>query len=393
MAELNPEQRAEIEAAREAALAAIAGAADERALEAARVEYLGKSGRVSLLRRNIGKLPASLKPVYGEAVNRVVAAVEEALEARRGAIAREKLAAELAGPKLDVTLAGRPVRAGRRHPISRTLDDMVEVLARMGYAVAGGPEVELDFYNFEALAIPKDHPARDMQDTFYVDDSVLPKGAVPPGEVLLRTHTSPVQVRTMLGRKPPVRIIAPGRVYRCDSDQTHTPNFHQIEGLYVDHGVTFADLKGTLDAFVKGLFGSDVRTRFRPSYFPFTEPSAEVDISCVICGGSGLSGSGRSVRLAAPVPEPGRPLSSVGDKPVPAPASGPPCRVCKGTGWLEILGAGLVDPEVFRYVGYDPEVVSGFAFGLGVERVAMLRYGIDDLRSMYENDVRFLSQF
>ncbi len=359
---LSEAQRAEIAAVRDAALAAIGAADDEKAVEAARVEQLGKSGKVSQLRRNIGKLPAELKPVYGEAVNEALAAVESALEARRTALQRAKLDAELAGPRLDVTLPGRPVPRGRRHPVTRTLDDMVEIFARMGFQVASGPEVELDFYNFEALAMPKEHSARDMQDTFYVDDSVLPEGAVPPGELVLRTHTSPVQIRTMLAERPPVRIVAPGRVYRCDSDQTHTPMFHQVEGLSVDRGVTFAELKGTLDEFVKALFGSAMRTRFRPSYFPFTEPSAEVDISCVICGGTG--------KLA-----------------------GGPCRVCKTTGWLEVGGAGMVDPEVFRHVGYDPEEVTGFAFGMGVDRLAMLRYGIDDLRAMFENDVRFLAQF
>ena len=276
---------------------------------------------------------------------------------------------------------------------------MIEVFTRMGFSVASGPEVELDYYNFEALNFPKDHPARDMQDTFFVDDSVLPPGTVPPGEVLLRTHTSPVQVRTMLKERPPVRIIAPGRVYRCDSDQTHSPMFHQIEGLYVDRGVTFAELKGTLDAFVRGLLGEDMKTRFRPSYFPFTEPSAEVDVSCVICRGTGRAPAQRLGKLAVPAPDPLRPTESIGVTPEGEPAQavksaeGPMCRVCKGTGWLEVLGAGMVHPNVFASAGYDPDEYTGFAFGLGVERIAMLRYGIDDLRLLFENDARFLAWF
>jgi len=389
--ELSPEQRAEIDAARAAALAAIAAAADEDALEKARVEFLGKSGQVSVLRRSIGKLPPEAKKTFGEAVNAVVGAVEEALEARRAGIEAERLKAELEGPRLDVTLPGRPVDLGRRHPLSQTMEDLVSILVRMGFSVERGPEVELDYYNFEALNFPKNHPARDMQDTFFVDDSVLPVGAVPPGELLLRTHTSPVQVRTMLGTKPPVRIVAPGRVYRCDSDQTHSPMFHQIEGLYVDRGVTFAELKGTLDELVRTFFGKEVRTRFRPSFFPFTEPSAEVDVSCVICGGSGRARGTHALRLAVPAPDPLRPTESVGEPA--AQGGGEPCRVCKATGWLEVLGAGMVHPAVFESVGYDPEQVTGFAFGMGVERIAMLRYGIDDLRLLFENDARFLAQF
>lgn len=386
--ELSAEQQAEIAAARDAALQAIGQAGDEKALEAARVEYLGKSGSVSALRRSIGKLPGPLKKPFGEAVNEAIQAVEAALDERLREIAEAKLQAELTGPKIDVTLPGRKSPRGRRHPLTQTLDDMIQVFTRMGFSVASGPEVELDYYNFEALNFPKDHPARDMQDTFFVDDSTLPLGSVPPGELLLRTHTSPVQVRTMLGQKPPVRVIAPGRVYRCDSDQTHSPMFHQIECLYVDRNVTFADLKGTLDEFVKGFFGGEQRTRFRPSFFPFTEPSAEVDISCVICGGTGHADS-RLKKLAVPAPDPLRPDTSG----APQAGVGPMCRVCKGTGWLEVLGAGMVDPAVFEGAGYDPDQVSGFAFGLGVERIAMLRYGIDDLRLLFENDARFLAQF
>jgi phenylalanyl-tRNA synthetase alpha chain len=360
--ELSAEQRSEIAGARGAALAEIAAAPGERELEAARVTWLGKSGKVSQLRRNIGKLTGPLKAAYGEAVNEAVAAVESALEARRSELEQGRLHAELSGARLDVTLPGRRRWAGHRHPISRTFEDLLEIFARLGFSAYQGPEVELDFYNFEALAMPKDHPARDMQDTFYVDERVLPEGAVPPGELVLRTHTSPMQVRTMLARRPPLRAVMPGRVYRVDSDQTHSPMFHQIEGLHVDRGVTFAELKGTLDEFARALFGPNVRTRFRPSYFPFTEPSAEVDVSCVSCAGTGRTAAGG-------------------------------CRVCKGTGFLEVLGAGMVDPDVFASVGYDPEELSGFAFGLGVERIAMLRYGVDDLRLFFENDVRFLSQF
>jgi phenylalanyl-tRNA synthetase alpha chain len=251
-----------------------------------------------------------------------------------------------------VTLPGRTRPPGRRHPVSRTMEEMARTFARLGFDVAAGPEIEFDWHNFEALNIPANHPARDMQDTFYVD---LP-GAREANPVLLRTHTSPVQIRTMLARKPPVRVIVPGRVYRRDSDLTHTPMFHQIEGLWVDRRVTFADLKGTLDAFAKAFFGPEVKTRFRPSFFPFTEPSAEVDVSCVRCGGKG-------------------------------------CRVCKMTGWLEVLGSGMVHPNVFSACGYDPSQVTGFAFGCGVERIAMLKYHVDDLRSFFEGDARFLEQF
>ena len=265
-----------------------------------------------------------------------------------------KLEAELLGPSLDVTLPGRARTPGRRHPVSRTLEEIVRTFARLGFDVATGPEIESDFYNFESLNFPKDHPARDMQDTFFVDPAWL--RTTPSTPILLRTHTSPVQIRTMLTQKPPVRVVCPGKVYRSDSDITHTPMFHQVEGLLVDTQVTFAELKGTLDAFVKAFFGSETKTRFRPSFFPFTEPSAEVDITCSSCGGAG-------------------------------------CRICKQTGWLEILGAGMVHPNVFTSVGYDPSTVTGFAFGMGVERIAMLRYRIDDLRLMFENDVRFLEQF
>lgn len=389
--ELSAEQLEEIRGAKEGALEAIASARDEDALERVRVETLGKSGTVSALRRSIGKLAPELRKSFGEALNDALATVEDALLERGRELARARREAELAGPRIDVSLPGRPLPLGRRHPLSATLEDLVSILVRMGFRVARGPEVELDYYNFEALHFPKDHPARDMQDTFFVDERTIEGGTHAPGSVLLRTHTSPVQVRSMLEEKPPVRIIVPGRVYRCDSDPTHSPMFHQIEGLYVDRSVTFAELKGTLSELAKSIFGSGVRTRFRPSFFPFTEPSAEVDVSCVICGGTGR-GPSEDLRLAAMSPDPLRPDASLGTPPSPD-GGGPACRVCKGTGWLEILGAGMVDPAVFENVGYDPENVTGFAFGMGVERIAMLRYGIDDLRLLFENDTRFLSQF
>jgi phenylalanyl-tRNA synthetase alpha chain len=267
--------------------------------------------------------------------------IDSTLSALRNARKEESLQKE----RIDVTLPGRRRPTGSKHPITLVTEEITEIFAGLGFQVAEGPEIELDYYNFETLNFPKDHPARDMQDTFFIDDNIL-----------LRTHTSPVQVRTMLKHAPPVRIIAPGTVYRCDSDATHSPMFHQVEGLMVDHGITFGDLKGILTIFVNQFFGKGIGVRLRPSFFPFTEPSAEVDIACVICKGKG-------------------------------------CRVCKNSGWLEILGAGMVDPEVYRHVHYDPETISGFAFGMGIERIAMLKYGINDMRLLFENDLRFLRQF
>jgi phenylalanyl-tRNA synthetase alpha chain len=344
------------------ATAELSGAADEATVEAARVKYLGKKGSLSLVLRGMGKLPAEERPRAGELVNRVKASIEEALEQAFRGVQERALLADLQREPLDVTLPGVAQRRGRRHPVSQALDDIVEIFARLGFHVATGPELEWDLYNFEMLAIPPDHPARDMQDTFYIDPATAP--LPPPGSpptagaqtLLLRTHTSPVQARTMLSQPPPVRIIAPGKVYRCDSDVTHTPMFHQVECLHVEPGLSMAHLRGTLDSFVKGFFGPGTKTRLRPSYFPFTEPSAEVDISHPLCGGQG-------------------------------------CRICKGTGWLEVLGSGMVNPEVLRMAGYDPEEVSGYAFGAGIDRLAMLRHGIDDLRALFENDVRFLEQF
>ena len=348
----------ELDAIAQSATHAIDEAQDASALEAARVLTLGMKGSVTKLFERIPTLDKSLRRAFGQRANALRAQIEAHHAARKSALEREALERELSGPKIDVTLPGRRAALGHRHPVSRTLDDIAAIFLKLGFDIAEGPEVELDDYNFEALNIPADHPARDMQDTFWIAPQSLgaDEAALAGKTAILRTHTSPVQIRTMLSQPPPVRIIAPGKVYRCDSDVTHTPMFHQVEGLLVDRGVTFAELKGTLDAFVQALFGSATRTRFRPSYFPFTEPSAEIDISCVHCGGAG-------------------------------------CRICKQTGWLEILGAGMVHPNVFRAVNYDPGEVSGFAFGLGVERIAMLRYGVDDLRSFFENDARFLEQF
>ncbi len=353
-APLPDELARELSGLQEKALAELRGASDEAALEQARVAHLGMKGTTAKLFERLAKVPGDQKRAFGQQANAIKVALEQAHAERKQALESAALDRELTGEKLDVTLPGRRGHLGRRHPVSRTLDDICAIFARLGFDIATGPELERDYFNFEALNIPADHPARDMQDTFYLDQSAFE--SAPSGAVLLRTHTSPVQVRTMLETKPPVRIVAPGKVYRCDSDVTHTPMFHQVEGLLVDEKVTFAELKGTLGAFVQALFGAATKTRFRPSYFPFTEPSAEVDISCVLCGGKG-------------------------------------CRLCKGTGWIEVLGAGMVHPNVFKSVSYDADKVSGFAFGMGVERLTMLRYGVDDLRLFFENDPRFLEQF
>jgi len=342
---------------------ATASAADERALEELRVRFLGKKGELSAVLRGMGALPAEERPRVGEVANRVRDEVEALLTARKGALAGAALEDELSGPALDVTLPGRCLEPrGGRHPVTQAREGIVGVFQRLGYQVTDGPEIELDWYNFEALNIPADHPARDMQDTFYLDEATLGPGEQ-KGDVVLRTHTSPVQIRAMLrAGKPPIRVICPGRVYRSDHDMTHSPMFHQVEGLCVDEGITFADLKGTLAAFARAFFGPETRTRVRPSYFPFVEPGAEVDVSCTICGGTGSLPASR-------------------------------CGTCKGTGWLEVLGAGMVHPKVLENVGFDPAQVTGFAFGMGVERMAMLKHGIADLRLFYENDLRFLEQF
>jgi phenylalanyl-tRNA synthetase alpha chain len=318
-------------------------------LETLRVDYLGRKGRLASLMARLPELAAADRPAFGQEANRVKQELAECLEKSKTLLEREEEASLLA--RFDPDVPGRMPWRGSLHPVTLAMEDVCRVFTDMGYEVADGPEVDTDFHCFEALNMPPDHPARDMQDTLYIREKVV-----------LRTHTSTMQVRTMLARKPPVAVIAPGRVYRRDSDVTHTPMFHQIEGLLVDKKVTLTDLRGTLTAFLKTLFGGGTGVRFRPSFFPFTEPSVEVDMSCTACGGSGRRG-------------------------------GAPCRVCKGTGWLEILGSGMVDPAVFEAVGYDPEQVTGFAFGLGVERIAMLRYGITDLRMNFENDARFLGQF
>jgi phenylalanyl-tRNA synthetase alpha chain len=358
----------QLEALAKSARRAIEAVADEKGLEDLRVQFLGKKGEVSQVLRGMGQLVADLRPRVGEVANRVRDEVERLLVEGKSRLEARALEAELSGPPIDVSLPGRALLPrGHRHPITRATEEITAIFARLGYEVASGPEIELDAYNFEALNIPADHPARDMQDTFYVEESTLREG-VKPGTVLLRTHTSPVQIRSMLRLgKPPVRIICPGRVYRSDYDQTHSPMFHQVEGLCVDADITFADLKGTLAAFARAYFGPGTKTRFRPSYFPFTEPSAEVDVSCTICGGKG--------RL---------PDANGGTR---------RCGTCKETGWLEVLGSGMVHPKVLENGGIDPKRNTGFAFGMGVERLAMLRYGIDDLRLYFENDLRFLEQF
>ena len=353
---------ADLQALLEEAKAELSSARDEAQVEAARIKYLGKKGSLSALLRGMGKLAPEERPKAGEVMNTVKAEIERLLEGAKAGLKDRALLEELKRPPLDVTLPGLTQKRGHRHPVSQALDDLVEIFARLGFHTATGPEIEWDLYNFEKLGMAADHPARDMQDTFYLDMTTAP--APPPGspptagslrDLLLRTHTSPVQARVMLSRQPPIRIIAPGKVYRCDSDVTHTPMFHQIECLHVEEGLTMANLRGTLDAFMKAFFGPQTKTRLRPSYFPFTEPSAEVDVSHPLCAGKG-------------------------------------CRICKGTGWMEVLGAGMVNPDVLAGCGYDPEIYTGYAFGTGIDRLAMLRHGIDDLRLLFENDVRFLEQ-
>jgi phenylalanyl-tRNA synthetase alpha chain len=337
--------REQLEKLKDEALRTIAQAVGEQALQDVRVRYLGRKGEMTGLMKGLGALTPEERPVVGQLVNTIKEEIEAALEMALNTAREQEIAQRLQSERIDVTLPGRRLPSGTKHPITLVIEEVCDIFAGLGFSVAEGPEIEHDWYNFEALNFPPEHPARDMQDTFFVENNLL-----------LRTHTSPVQIRTMLKQKPPVRIIAPGTVYRCDSDATHSPMFHQIEGLMVDKGVTFGDLKGILTVFTNQLFGQKTGVRLRPSFFPFTEPSAEVDIACVICGGKG-------------------------------------CRVCKQSGWLEILGAGMVDPEVYRHVNYDAEEISGFAFGMGIERIAMLKYGINDMRLLFENDVRFLRQF
>ena len=327
------------------ALAEIASADGLLELESLRVKFLGKKGKLTTQLKNIGKLDPSERPAFGGMVNQAKKQVADSLSAKKEHLELKELAASLAADAIDVTLPGRGQQIGGLHPVTRTMQRIEDIFTKMGFAVADGPEIEDDFHNFEALNIPDDHPARAMHDTFYLKDGHL-----------LRTHTSPVQVRYMKNQTPPMNIIAPGRVYRCDSDVTHTPMFHQVEGLAVAEDISFADLKGILTYFLRQFFEKELSVRLRPSYFPFTEPSAEVDISCVFCDGDG-------------------------------------CRICKKTGWLEVLGCGMVHPEVFKHVDIDSEKYTGFAFGLGVERLTMLRYGVDDLRLFFDNDLAFLRQF
>jgi phenylalanyl-tRNA synthetase alpha chain len=335
----------ELESLRKEIMISISQAFTEKEISEIRVKYLGKKGSITRVLKSLGTLPESERREVGKEANQLKesteARIEEALLFIRERERREALEKE----KIDVTLPGRRIPVGTRHPLTQILDEIIDIFSRLGFEVVEGPEVELDYYNFEALNIPKGHPAREMQATFFISD-----------DVVLRTHTSPVQVRTMEKKQPPVRVICPGAVYRCDSDPTHSPMFHQVEGLLVDKGITFADLKGVLTVFVHQMFGKETRLRFRPSFFPFTEPSAEIDIECFICGGKG-------------------------------------CGVCSNTGWLEILGSGMVDPAVYKFVNYDPEEVTGFAFGMGIERIAMLKFGINDIRLFFTNDLRFLRQF
>jgi phenylalanyl-tRNA synthetase alpha chain len=324
------------------ALEALAKASDAESVKSLSVQYLGRKGIVTGFLRNISKQPAENRAAIGRKTNEIKSALERAF---KEAVAEHEASSSRLSAGIDVTLPGRPVANGSLHPVTQINLEICEIFTRLGFDIVEGPEVESDWYNFEALNIPPNHPARDMQDTFYVSD-----------QVVLRTHTSPVQIRSMEKQKPPVRVIAPGKVFRCDSDLTHTPMFHQVEGLLVDRHISFGDLKGVLTTFVHQMFDEHTSLRFRPSFFPFTEPSAEVDILCVMCRGSG-------------------------------------CRVCSHTGWLEILGSGMVHPALYENVGYDASEYTGFAFGMGVERIAMLKYGIDDIRKFFENDIRFLRQF
>ncbi|MEE9357817.1 phenylalanine--tRNA ligase subunit alpha [Candidatus Vondammii sp. HM_W22] len=327
------------------ATALIDNATSLAALDEVRVRYLGKSGLITAQLKQLGKLPKEERPQAGQAINKAKQALQVLIDQRRGELEQQALTQRLASERIDVTLPGRGLGQGGLHPVTRTLERIERLFANLGFKVEEGPEIEDDYHNFEALNIPAHHPARAMHDTFYFD-----------AHMLLRTHTSPVQIRTMENAGPPLKVIAPGRVYRCDSDLTHTPMFHQAEGLLVDEDISFADLKGVIYDFLQNFFERDLKVRFRPSYFPFTEPSAEADIECVMCNGDG-------------------------------------CRVCGHTGWLEVLGCGMVHPEVFRHVGIDSEKYTGYAFGMGIERLTMLRYKVNDLRLFFENNLRFLRQF
>ena len=338
--------KAALEQIQQSAFAALDAAADLKEIDDVRVKYLGKKGELTGILKMMGKLSAEERPVMGQLANQIRADIEAKIEEAKSQMEQKLLNARLIEETLDVTMPGKKTAIGKKHPLSLVLDEIKDIFIGMGFHIATGPEVELEYYNFEKLNLPKDHPARDTQDTFYITNNIL-----------LRTQTSPVQVRTMEKQAPPIRIISPGRVFRSDAvDATHSPLFHQMEGLVVDKGVTMADLKGTLETFAKRLYGEDSVVRFRPHHFPFTEPSCEMDVQCFHCHGEG-------------------------------------CRLCKGEGWIEILGGGMVHPKVLQNGGVDPEEYSGFAFGIGLERVVMRRYNIDDLRLFYENDVRFLEQF
>lgn len=327
-------------------LADIDEVCNSEALESLRIKYMGKRGLVTSLLKGMGLLPPEERPAAGQAINGLKNELADLLQQKEQQIKILERQRKLEAETIDVTVPGKKPAIGKRHPLSLVRRQIEDIFIGMGFEIADGPEVEYDYYNFEALNIPKDHPSRDLQDTFYITDNIV-----------LRTQTSPVQIRVMESRKPPIRIIAPGRVYRSDEvDATHSPIFHQVEGLVVDHGITMGDLKGVLDVFAKALYGEDTKTKFRPHYFPFTEPSAEVDVTCAWCKGKG-------------------------------------CRICGYTGWIEVLGAGMVHPNVLRTVGIDPDEYSGFAFGLGLDRLTMLKYGIDDMRLLFENDYRFLKQF
>ncbi len=338
--------REKLEQIRAEAEAALTDAASLQELDAVRVKYLGKKGELTAVLKTMGKLSPEERPKVGQMANEVREVITAGVEKRGELLKEAQQEMKLKAETIDVTLPGTKVEIGHKHPLSIVLDEVKEIFLGMGFEVVGGPEVEWDYYNFEALNIPQDHPARDTQDTFYITENML-----------LRTQTSGVQIRTMENKKPPIRMIAPGRVFRSDAvDATHSPLFHQIEGMAIDEGVTMADLKGTLETFAKKLYGEQTKIRLRPHHFPFTEPSCEIDVSCFKCGGCG-------------------------------------CSMCKGEGWIEILGGGMVHPKVLRTGGIDPEKYSGFAFGVGLERIAMFRFGLDDMRLLYENDVRFLDQF
>ena len=335
----------ELETLQKETFASLSQASTEKDVSEIRVKVLGRKGSLTQLLKRLGTIPDAVRKEIGRVANQVKTDLEAKIEETLVRLREKERKAALERERVDVTLPGRRIPMGKKHPITQTLEQVIDIFSRLGFEAVEGPEVELDYYNFEALNIPKGHPAREMQATFFISE-----------DVVLRTHTSPNQVRTMEKKRPPVRMICPGAVYRCDSDPTHSPMFHQVEGLLVDKGVTLADLKGVLTVFVHQMFGEKTRLRFRPSFFPFTEPSAEIDIECFICGGKG-------------------------------------CGVCSNTGWLEILGSGMVDPAVYKFVNYDPEEVTGFAFGMGIERIAMLKYGINDIRLFFMNDLRFLRQF